>query len=629
MPSKARFFAEAEQRVVPPIVAESSTAAPSTAEVATEPRRQKPAARKASTGSKSGRRPSTVTPVKAGCRVKASAALVTAPPQETLVEAPPQETPVRTPAIKPATPLQVETWRTPAEPSLTTPPAPPPPAPPPPAAMPPPPAPPPPAPPWHHSADAPALPPGYGPGRGMDPGSSGSLLISALRCNALPSPTRAGHGVSQGGRRMAPCSALADCVTTDAAACMGMATYSPVQAKRLACDLLNSPAVEDKRMACDLLASPACPGIQVFDEETGRPSSISVDQALAMALQATASEASTKTPGSQFSLHSPTAQSVSSSQSDRRLSDPVWGEVEFVGASPSGSERLFYNCCPCLVIGCGGKMRCSTRNQLPIDPESARRAWKRFLFSFATAISALQVVALICVLVLGKGFVPVSRNMMWGPHPYYLDVAGAKNVARILILGEWWRILTPLLLHSGVLHLGANILVQIRLGVALEVLWGHRKFLQIYLLSGTYSVVASSLFLPGTISVGSSGAICGLVGAEIVFIILTWRQTLPKDIPDRNTQMASFFLTVMVTGGLSFLPMVDFAAHAGGFVAGVLLALVLFADRMEDCSRRVHAAVHAFSLIVLGLLVCGSIAYLAFRIEPDRALLHVCQPTDC
>lgn len=432
-----------------------------------------------------------------------------------------------------------------------------------------------------------------------------------------------------GGRWSSTHGVLADCVTTDAAACVGVATYSPVQAKRLACDLLASPTVEAKRLACDLLASPACPGIQGADEEIGKHPSISVDQALAMALQATASEASTKSAGSQFSLHSPTAQSWSSSQSDRRLCDPVWGEVEFIGASPSGSDRLFYNCCPCFVVGCGGKMRCSTRNQLPIDPSSAKRAWKRFLLSFATVISFSQVVALIIVLVLGQGFAPVSKNMMWGPHAYYLDAAGAKNVARMLILGEWWRLLTPLLLHSGVLHLGANILVQLRLGVALEVLWGHRKFLQIYLLSGTYSVVASALFLPGTISVGASGAICGLVGAEIVFIILTWRQTLPKDIPDRNTQMASFFLTVMVTGGLSFLPMVDFAAHAGGFVAGVLLALVLFADRMEDCSTRVHAILQAFSLIVLGLLVCGSVSYLAFRIEPNRALLHVCKPDSC
>lgn len=239
-------------------------------------------------------------------------------------------------------------------------------------------------------------------------------------------------------------------------------------------------------------------------------------------------------------------------------------------------------------------------------------------------IGFLQVTAFVATSMDAGGFVKAG---MWGAHPYFLDRWGAKNTARILYEGEWWRLLTPLFLHSGLGHLFANLLVQVRLGVSLELLWGRWKWLPIYVLSGIYAALASCVCLPDTLSVGCSGAICGLLGAEIVYIMVNWRQTEQKDILERNIQICTFLIAVAVTAGISFLPMVDFAAHAGGFSTGVLMACILFADCLEAPAAKERLRAGACSLLVIMFTI--TIFFLVWRVAPDKQLLNICRPEEC
>lgn len=316
-------------------------------------------------------------------------------------------------------------------------------------------------------------------------------------------------------------------------------------------------------------------------------------------------------------------------QSSRFLCDPVWGELEFVSKGPTRWQAFGFGVCPCFMVGCGGGRRCCTKNQALISPLSARRAWCRFVFSFSSLISFLQIAAFAGCVYHAGGLLPVSENSMWGPHIYFLDFWGAKNAARIRLLGEWWRLFTPCFLHSGVGHLVANLVVQVRLGVSLELKWGRWRWLKIYVYSGIYSSLCSCIFLPASISVGCSGAICGLLGAEIVFMVLTWRQTEPRDVADRNIQIVTFVVTVLVTAGLSLLPIVDFAAHGGGFVAGVLLATFLFADRVDEERKAYAGCIRFVAGLFLACLTIISFAYLYLRVEPDKKLLHICRPKEC
>lgn len=309
------------------------------------------------------------------------------------------------------------------------------------------------------------------------------------------------------------------------------------------------------------------------------------------------------------------------------IADAVWGEVYFSGGIPTLWHRTFFSCCPCCLIGCKCFRQCCAHGQEVTTSMAPRRAWRQFWLSFATCLSILQIFFLVAMMLSEDGVVSMSVNAMIGPHPHKLSFAGAKNAARIRYKAEWWRLLSPVLLHSGVIHVLANVFIQLRFGVFLEVRWGHGPWLIIYLGAGLYSMLASCIFLPDTLTVGSSGAICGLIGAEFVFLLTTWRQTLPRDVAERNVQVASLIITVTLTAAISFAPMVDFAAHAGGFLVGALLGLILFADKMQDLAWRCVSWLAG--IVLLGALLVGSVFYFVRNVFPDRQLLNLCSPAEC
>jgi membrane associated rhomboid family serine protease len=83
--------------------------------------------------------------------------------------------------------------------------------------------------------------------------------------------------------------------------------------------------------------------------------------------------------------------------------------------------------------------------------------------------------------------------------------------------GEVYRLVTAMFLHSGVLHLGTNMLSLFIAGTEVEGAVGTGRFLVGYLLAGLGASVCSTLFLsPGALSVGASGAVFGLFGAWFV-----------------------------------------------------------------------------------------------------------------
>lgn len=144
---------------------------------------------------------------------------------------------------------------------------------------------------------------------------------------------------------------------------------------------------------------------------------------------------------------------------------------------------------------------------------------------------------------------------------------GAKENTHILH-GEYWRFITPIFLHANALHLGMNMINLLALGVALERLFGHLRFLLIFLVTGVISTIASFYFAPQEISVGASGAIFGLVGAYSAFILIHRKALRYGGIP------ALLWLIVIIGLNLSigfFIPNVDNYAHVGGLLSGLLL----------------------------------------------------------
>jgi len=144
---------------------------------------------------------------------------------------------------------------------------------------------------------------------------------------------------------------------------------------------------------------------------------------------------------------------------------------------------------------------------------------------------------------------------------------GAKD-NDLIVQGQYWRFVTPIFLHANLLHVGLNMLNLAVLGVFLERLVGHLRYLLIYFVTGIVSIIASFYFMPQEISVGASGAIFGLVGAYSIFVLMH-RRAFPKHgIP------ALLWLIIVIGVNLGiglFVPNVDNYAHIGGLLSGCLL----------------------------------------------------------
>lgn len=131
--------------------------------------------------------------------------------------------------------------------------------------------------------------------------------------------------------------------------------------------------------------------------------------------------------------------------------------------------------------------------------------------------------------------------------------------------GEYWRFLTPIVLHGGLIHLGFNSYALFALGPAAEGYYGSARFLAIYLLAGLAGTIASYIRSPG-LSIGASGAIFGLLGALAAFFYSARGLLGAERSRQQITQLVAM-AGINIVLGLS-TPAIDNAAHIGGLVAG-------------------------------------------------------------
>lgn len=136
---------------------------------------------------------------------------------------------------------------------------------------------------------------------------------------------------------------------------------------------------------------------------------------------------------------------------------------------------------------------------------------------------------------------------------------------------EYWRFLTPMLIHFGFMHFALNGLVLYYMGQQCEAIFGHWRFAIIYILSGLMGNFGSFAFNGATaLSGGASTAIFGLFGAFVV-VGLHYRDNFAMQALTR--QFGMFILLNLVFG--LFDSTIDIWGHVGGLLGGGLLGLIL------------------------------------------------------
>jgi membrane associated rhomboid family serine protease len=154
----------------------------------------------------------------------------------------------------------------------------------------------------------------------------------------------------------------------------------------------------------------------------------------------------------------------------------------------------------------------------------------------------------------------------------------AGNSSATVQQGEWWRVFTALFLHANWLHLTMNGAGLWIFGTAVEKAMGRWRFLMVFLLAGALGNMASAFVAHYDVAIGASGGIFGVIGA---FAVAVWRLRSPMYHTLRRRLLVVLALMVatdFTIGGLE--PHVDNLAHVGGFVSGILIAMLLYRRRM-------------------------------------------------
>jgi rhomboid protease GluP len=137
--------------------------------------------------------------------------------------------------------------------------------------------------------------------------------------------------------------------------------------------------------------------------------------------------------------------------------------------------------------------------------------------------------------------------------------------------GEWWRLLTAVFLHIGIIHLLSNMMALGFIGFALEPILGKTRFLAAYIISG----IAGSLFSiynhPEIISAGASGAIFGMYG--VLIAVLTTKLGKGK-VNKIALPIMSLYILYQLAMGMK--DGVDNAAHIGGLIGGIITGYAMY-----------------------------------------------------
>lgn len=138
--------------------------------------------------------------------------------------------------------------------------------------------------------------------------------------------------------------------------------------------------------------------------------------------------------------------------------------------------------------------------------------------------------------------------------------------------GEYWRLGTVVLVHGGILHLAFNMYALFIVGPIVEQLYGHWRFLLIYVLCGLGGSAASYAFSDARASVGASGAVFGLFGMLLVADRIH-KPALTRNARNLTAQIGGLIAVNLVIGFVA--TGIDNAAHIGGLVTGAILGLVM------------------------------------------------------
>ena len=201
---------------------------------------------------------------------------------------------------------------------------------------------------------------------------------------------------------------------------------------------------------------------------------------------------------------------------------------------------------------------------------------------------AINVIAFFVSFILTQGNFTVGNMLELGAMNYYY-----------VRQGEIYRLITAGFLHGGLMHLLFNMYSLYVIGTQIENFIGKKKYLIIYFFSMICASLMSAALATNTVSVGASGAIFGLLGS-LVYFGFYYRLYLGSVLKNQIIPLIVLNLALgfMMSG-------IDNAAHIGGLIAGLFIAMGLGVQRKEKNANKMNG-------IIVSILYLLFLVYLVF-----------------
>jgi len=246
-------------------------------------------------------------------------------------------------------------------------------------------------------------------------------------------------------------------------------------------------------------------------------------------------------------------------------------------------------------------------DQPPPDRSQSRRG--RNLF---TAPATYILVGINCAVFLWMIFHGVSPKE---PTTYQLVHYGATN-PDLILSGQWWRLLTAIFVHVGLIHIATNMWCLWNLGLLGEPLLGPFGLAAVYVLTGVagnlLSLAVNVIFRDhDSVGAGASGAVFGIAG---ILIVLLSNHKLPipwtelKRLRRSVIQFAGLNLVIGLATVFTNIIRIDNFAHLGGFICGLGMGVPLIPRMTSGRERylrrqKLTFAAFAFFLSLFGYFI--------------------------
>jgi membrane associated rhomboid family serine protease len=258
----------------------------------------------------------------------------------------------------------------------------------------------------------------------------------------------------------------------------------------------------------------------------------------------------------------------------------------------------------------------------PSCVEDAKREYRRgpgrrvaIADAKATSVTTLLLAAIVGMYVVeiavgGAGSLfqgPTSNQLvkLGGAVAVWPTSTGVVGIAT----GQYWRLFTSMFLHAGLIHLAFNAYALWLFGTMMEAQLGRLRFTLVYLITGLFAGAVSYAFvafvsqpngqlLIPPVAVGASGAIFGIFGA---FVAYNWRRRHTPEAAAR-LRMAAILIVINAVLGFGSGGAIDWHAHAGGLVAGLLVGYAAEGfGRLRD--ERVTFAISCAALVIATVVI--------------------------